>query len=227
MLKNKLSKPILALAGLASIGAGFGVAALTSAQVTSNQAGMPASGMMQKFERPILAGKVTAISGTTLTIESKHPGKDTTDAKTYSVSIANAQVIKGFEKGQPTAGAASDIKVGDMVAIDGTISGTIVTATKVITGMPGHGKGMLFMHKGGAGAGGTITAIQGSTITLTGMDGKTYTVTADSAKIEKMTTISVSDLKVGDKIGVHGDVSGTTISAKHILSGLPEMPKDF
>jgi hypothetical protein len=82
-------------------------------------------------------------------------------------------------------------------------------------GMRGHGPGM----------GGTVTAVNGSTITITGKDGKTYTVDASSATAQKLQTISVSDIRVGDEIGVMGTLSGTSITAKNIMDGMPTFEK--
>lgn len=81
------------------------------------------------------------------------------------------------------------------------------------------------MGHGGPGRGihGTVSAINGDTLTITNADGTSYTVAAGSAEVSKVATISVSDIKVGDTALVHGTVSGTTVTATHIMDG--KLPK--
>lgn len=75
----------------------------------------------------------------------------------------------------------------------------------------------------GPGVAGTVTAVSGSTITLTGKDGKTYTIDAAKADISKTTTINVSGIAVGDTLMVGGAVTGTSVTAVHIMDGkMPE-----
>ena len=71
---------------------------------------------------------------------------------------------------------------------------------------------------------GTVSSISGNTITVTTPDGKTFTVEAGSAEVKKMVTTTISDIAVGERIGVHGDISGTTVTAKQIMADMPEMP---
>jgi hypothetical protein len=92
-----------------------------------------------------------------------------------------------------------------------------------MTGMPGRGHGMGKGMMGEHGAAGTVTAVSGNTVTITTKDGKTYTVDASSAKIEKMTSVSVADIHVGDTLGAQGSVNGTTVAAQHIMLGMPMM----
>lgn len=218
MNKNKISKPLLALAAVASLGAGFGVAALASANTTVSADSTPAP-YMQKHERPDVMGKITAINGSRITLESRMPGKDTSVA-TYTVDAGSATIVTGFANKQETTGTVNDLKVGDMIAVQGTVNGTSVTATKIHSGMPGKGKGM--MRGGEHGAFGTVTAINGTSITLTGKDGTSYTVNAGSAKIDKLTTAQIGDIHVGDTIGVQGNKDGTTVNADHIMLGMPQ-----
>jgi hypothetical protein len=75
--------------------------------------------------RNIFMGKVTAVNGSVLTIDSM-AGKTKT---TYSVDASAATLLKGMGAG--TAIAITDIKVGDRVFAIGTLSGTTVSATSV------------------------------------------------------------------------------------------------
>jgi hypothetical protein len=107
----------------------------------------------------MVVGKVTAVSGTTLTVvtqygQMRRPGalaNANTNAapvteKTYTVDASNATFKK---MSAPTAGstvaggqttiAITDIAVGDTVRVEGTVSGTNVTATAVIDGVLSQG----------------------------------------------------------------------------------------
>ena len=80
---------------------------------------------------------------------------------------------------------------------------------------------------------GTVSAVNGTTITLSGKNGATYSVNAAS------TTISgggqartLADIKVGDTLAIHGTLSGSTVTAsaivdksyaKHVLSSIDSL----
>ncbi len=111
-----------------------------------------------------------------------------------------------------------------------TASTTADTQTATTRSINNNGEGM---HKGGfggmcghgRGAVGTVTAISGNSITITGENGTSYTVNAsDTTKISKMVELTVADIKVGDRIGAEGTLSGTTVTATHIMDGIPEKP---
>jgi hypothetical protein len=123
-----------------------------------------------------IMGKVTAISDTTITVQSAAGGERTTGttntaAKTYTVDASKATFAK---LGQPTATtpgstptkpstttiAITDIAVGDSVMVNGTVSGTNIAATSVTvmpSGAPGMGKNMIM---------GKVTAISNTTLTV-------------------------------------------------------------
>ncbi|HVU75310.1 MAG TPA: DUF5666 domain-containing protein [Candidatus Paceibacterota bacterium] len=205
-----------ALAVITSIGVGF--AGITSAQ----SAAAPVSGQNAQErpmgERPAVMGKVTAISGTTLTVE--RMARDASSTTSYSVDASSAKILKATAGSAPSEITIASVAVGDTVRIRGTLSGSSVAATEVVDGAGpgfGHGRGPGM----GEGALGTVRAINGSTITLAGTDGQTYTVDASAATVRKTSTISVSDINIGDTIGVRGTISGTSVSAKDIMDGTP------
>jgi hypothetical protein len=133
-----------------------------------------------------ITGKVTAISDTTITIQSAAGGERTTGtagttntaAKTYTVDASKATFAK---LGEPTAAnsgsvpvkpsettiAITDIAVGDSVMVKGTVTGTNIAATSVTvmpaiignkgSGAPGMGKNMIM---------GKVTAISNTTLTV-------------------------------------------------------------
>ncbi len=211
--KRLTTSALIALAMLGGAGASY--AGLASADTTSDTGAAPTTREAPDGKRPDVFGEVTAISGTTLTVTSKGPQDSTTT--TYSVDVSGATIQKGSAGTKPTTATVSSIAIGDKVAIRGTVSGTSVTATEVMDGVGGPGG-----HGRGPGVVGTVSAVSGNTITLTNADGTTYTVEASSAKVSKVSTISVSDIAVGDKIGVEGTVSGTSVTATGIMDGMPE-----
>ncbi len=78
-------------------------------------------------------GKVTAINGDTLTVE-------TTD-KSLTVKLSSSTTVSAVEQKQ-----TSDLKVGDRIAVQGQTSGDTVTANRIILGsltglFPGGGGG--------------------------------------------------------------------------------------
>jgi hypothetical protein len=70
--------------------------------------------------QPVIAGKVSAISGDTLTVT-------TTSNVTYSVDATNAKILEG----QNTI-AIGSIVVGNTVLVQGTVNGTSITASTVV-----------------------------------------------------------------------------------------------
>ena len=79
---------------------------------------------------------------------------------------------------------------------------------------------------------GKVVSVSGTTLTVSGHSGPdtattTYTVDASSAKIMKgkptatSTPATISDVAVGDNVLVIGTASGTTVTAKVIVDGLP------
>lgn len=190
---------------------------------------------------PGVFGTVTAVSGDTLTVTAMaRPfmnGTSTSSATTtvYTVDAANATVYKGSAT---TTVSVSAIAVGDKVMVQGTVSGTDVTATTIRDGLmgPGAGPGM-WSGKGGPGrsststpktpiiqgngepvVGGTIAAVSGDTVTVTNASDVTYTVDVTNATIVKNgTTTTVSGLVTGDTVVVQGTVNGTSITASSVL----------
>jgi hypothetical protein len=79
----------------------------------------------------------------------------------------------------------------------------------------------------GEGIHGTIIAMSGEMLTVKSIDGTVYTVTASNAEVytfahDTRKEATLSDLSVGDAIGIHGEVDGTTITAEHIMDGAGE-----
>ncbi|MFA5991669.1 MAG: DUF5666 domain-containing protein [Candidatus Doudnabacteria bacterium] len=205
---SKKTAVLFSIFGLVAGTAGTIALQTQASNATSNSSGM--RGRMMQRVKPTAAGTVSAVNGNTLTI------KDTRTGTTYSVD-ASAATLEKFTGGAvtPTVITITDIKVGDHVQVQGTISGTTIAATKITDGQMGK----KFGPRGQMGVAGTVSAVSGNTITLTGKNGVTYTIEAGSANVKKVSTINVSNIAVGDTLMVAGDKSGTTITAKNIMDG--------
>lgn len=183
------------------------------------------NGNNNQQKNPMIMGKVTAVSGTTITITSNYSSTvsstgelSTQTATTYTVDASSATVTK-----DGASSTVSAIAVDDEVSIEGTVSGTTITAKTVRVG---KAQG----EKQGNGTSGTVTAVSGTTIIMTGKVAPstssstttttTYTVDASSATVTKNgATSTVSAIAIGDEIMVQGTVSGTTITATAINIG--------
>ena len=75
------------------------------------------------FERTVFSGKVTAVSGTTITLVNNK-------TVSYTVNVGSATLKKGFGKNAKTI-LFSDVVVGDRLTVVGSLSGTTVTATSI------------------------------------------------------------------------------------------------
>ncbi|MCE9541879.1 DUF5666 domain-containing protein [Candidatus Kaiserbacteria bacterium] len=232
MKTDTIKSAVLPLAAVAlSIGIGF--AGITAADTTSGTGTGIVGHVRAMFSgagegKPVAFGKISAISGTTITVAQTNQ-KDST-VTTYTVDAANAKITKAAQGAAPSTITIAGLSVGDSVAVRGTVSGTNVTATDIMDGVPGMGlgrggmmKGGMGMEHGGNGVSGTVTAVNGNTVTVTGKDGKTYTVDASGSEILKTSTITAAQIAVGDTLGIHGTVSGTSIKAEHIMDGVLPM----
>lgn len=168
-------------------------------------------------------GTVASVNGTTLTVTAKF-GMNGATSTVYTIDASNATVTKNG-----TSSSVSDINVGDMVMVQGTVSGTNVTATKINDGIGGGfgGRGVIPPHStstsvitgnGEPVIGGTVTAINGDTLTVTNKSNVTYTVDVTSATVEKgHASSSVSSIAVGDNVLIQGTVNGNSVTATSII----------
>ena len=195
-----------------------------------------ARGHLTGGRMPGVFGTVSAVSGTTLTVTSTMPQRPasgtttatppTTTTTTYTVDASSATVTKAN-----AASSVSAIAVGDTVMVQGTVSGTSVTAKTIRDGivpMTGKGPGTpgqrpqsgpTIQGNGQPVVGGSVTAVNGSTITVATAAGNiSYSVDATSATVNKdNATSSVSAISVGDKVVVQGSVSGTSVTANTVI----------
>jgi hypothetical protein len=193
-------------------------------------------------------GTVSAVNGDTLTVTSHayarppHPMPEQPATNmpmiqattTYTVDATNAKIYKGSAT---TTVSVSDIAVNDTVVVQGTVSGTSITATVIrdgvvpMTGRPGM-PGKFFGHgasstpsgtpiiqgNGEPVVGGKVTTISGTTITVTNTGNVTYTIDAASTTIVKNgTSTAIGNIAVGDSLIVQGAVNGNSVAASSII----------
>lgn len=81
----------------------------------------------------------------------------------------------------------------------------------------------------GAGVRGTVSAVNGSTLTVTGEDGGTYTIDASGAKVEKYangatSAVTASGIAVGDTVMVSGKITSAAMTANDVRDGVFPKP---
>ncbi len=184
-------------------------------------------GRGQAMGAPVVFGTVTAVNGATLTVtETARPGiSTTTAAKVYAVNADNAKIYKG---GATSTVSVASIAVGDTVMVEGTVSGTTVTATAIHDGVgrPIFARDASSTERGtppiqGNGqpvVAGAVTAVNGTTITITNASNVTYTIDAASTTIVKDgTSTTIGSVASGDSLVVQGAVNGTSVTASSII----------
>ena len=219
---NVSKKAAVLLTGLGLVAGTAGTIAMqthaqsdtTTAAITAGQSGK------RQFTPPAADGTIGTVNGSTFTVVDQKSGITfTVEAGSATIEkIPDQSTMTQGMRPTPTTVTVADLKSGDTVRVEGSVSGSVITATHIMDGkMMGRGFGG---GHGLRGNGGTVTAINGNTLTITGKNGTSYTVEAGSSTVSKITTGSLSDIKVGDEIMVHGSTSGTTITATNIVDGM-------
>ncbi len=175
-------------------------------------------------------GTVSTINGNTFTVNSMRRGLGgATTTTAYSVDATNATIMKNN-----ATSSLSSVAVGDTVLVQGTISGTNVTATTIrdaVMPIGNRGKGMggkgtassspisQIQGNGQPVVAGKVSTVSGSTISITTNNGNiTYSVDASSATITSGgKASSVSSIVAGDTVIVQGAVNGTSITASTVI----------
>jgi hypothetical protein len=193
-------------------------------------------GMMMM--RPAAMGTVTAINGSTITVSGRlgmggENQTSDTPKVTLTINASGASIMKNN-----ATSSVSAILVGDTLFVQGTTNGTVITATMIRDGamMRGGRSGKrddgedatstLIQGNGQPVIAGTITAVNGTSITVTNRSNVTYTVDVSTGKIVKSGAVgTVSSLLVGDMAIVQGAVNGTTITASSVMdNGVAKTP---
>lgn len=187
------------------------------------------------------AGTITAIDGSTLTIEAT--ARDSGDTSTVTVETTDETTVT-----ESVEGSLADLAAGDNVVVTGTSADGTVIAERIVdsgdleatgpgaggrTGTPPEGmgtppegmgtppEGMGTPPEGmGTPTVGTIASIDGSTLVVETSDGESVTVTAtDDTTITVTEELTVADLATGDTITVTGTTTDATVSATSIRKG--------
>jgi len=154
-----------------------------------------------------LVGRVTKVDGSTLSVQQ-------TDNSMVSVTTNADTAIRKL-----VAGALTDLKAGDVVAVDGSKSGDAGFSAKSVTslGSTGGAGAAGGRPQGGAPTGGApaltgqIKSVDGATIMVQGFDGTTTAVTTTPATvIRTQQTGTLSDIKAGDTLLIQGDKTSDT-----------------
>lgn len=211
---------------LLSSGAMLGTLALTGAalaQTTSTNTfwGRHMAKGAMHMARPAVVGSVTAASGNTLTVTDRNN-------TVFTVDTTNAKITKGFGPNATTI-TLGDIKVGDMVAVRGTVSGNAVAATNIETGMPMRGP----MDKDVNHVGGNVTAVNGNSFTVerpafgntTAKETFTVNTSGTTTFTKDGNTATLGDVVVGSHVMVEGaldtNTKTDTATAVRIMTAMP------
>ncbi len=192
--KSRLVKASASAAvALGAIATGIGAAGAASPSAPTAPASVASAPHRATLPFPGGAGKVTAVSATSLTITDVRTGAAVTYAITSSTTVR-------------TGGASAtvgDIKVGDVVAVFPTSAGSTTAATIVIlpAGRPGPGAGAGFA----AGVEGVVSSVTATSITVTNAwtgTSTTYAISSSTTVTEGRQTASASALAVGERVRI-------------------------
>jgi hypothetical protein len=205
--------------------AGFiGVAVASSALAAPDKHSLMGWG---RDMHPGVVGTVASVSGTAIIVTSTQP--HATTPTTFTIDASKATVTKNN-----APSSVSAIVVGDTVAVAGTVNGTTVTATKIIDGAimdKKKGKNLIdeLAHIKGNGQpiiAGTVSAVNGNSITISNGGGATYAINVSTAKVVKLGVANAiaSSIAVGDMVVVQGAVNGSAVTASTVIDRT-SMPK--
>ena len=126
-----------------------------------------------------------------------------------TVTILTSATTTFRTQGSTAAAALTDVQAGSTIAVRGTRSGRIITATMVVVTVP---------HEAGV-----VTAVTGATLTITSRNGVSHTITVTSATqyTEAGQAATLAAVTPGSVITVTG-ASGNTLTATHVTIRLPQ-----
>lgn len=217
---------VLAGAGLASADEeerGWGIKGLlkSKSDVKELKVDIKADGGL-KLGAPVLVGKVTAVSSSTITVSGNaRPGNA---SSTFTVDASSATVVKGG-----ATSTVGSIAVGDVITVRGTLSGSNVTAKLIHDGVrrgddrdddkddkPNKPK---LVGSGEPVIAGKVTAVSSTTLTVMTNASTTFSVDASHATIKTKGNASstISAIAVGDQVVIQGSVNGSAVLATTIV----------
>ena len=162
---------------------------------------------------PRVGGKITAINGNTLTIE-------TMGGKTAQVNVTDQTKIR---KDRQKA-ALADLKVGDMIMVRGQQGSDGAWQAEMIgSGKPGEMQGRFREGLGKNFIVGEIKSINGTQLEIARPDGVTQTISVNENTSFKKDTesITLADFKPGDHVFGRGEMKNDIFVASVLNSGQP------
>ena len=164
-----------------------------------------------------IGGTVSAINGTSLTVTGKGrpvAGSTAATTVTYTVDASSATVTKNG-----AVSSVSGIAVGDTVMVQGTISGTSVTAKTIRDGVSQDKGQPEIQGNGQPVVAGSVITINGNIITITNKSNVTYTVDTANSKfvISGINSPTISNISVGDNLVIQGTTNGTSVTASSVI----------
>ncbi len=179
----------------------------------NGKAGMANRG--QGMMRQGIFGTVTAISGNTITVNSKKGFATTSTAVIYTVDASKATIRKGN-----ATSTISSIAAGDIIFVQGPITGTNVAATSILDGIrgPNSATSTPVIGNGEPVVAGSVSTINGNSLVVSTVSGVTYSVDITNTKVmQGPNTASSSIIKTGDRVVVQGVVNGTSVTASTVI----------
>ena len=157
-------------------------------------------------------GTITAIDGDTLTLKTLNGG-------TATVKLTNSTMYR--RDGQPAK--LADFKVGDMVMVRGETSGE---NTWTAQGVMANPRRMMMMREqmGKKFIAGDIQNIDDTKLTIKRVDGETQVIEVDettSLRNAKRESITLADVKVGDRVVGRGDLKNGVFVPAVLNVGAP------
>lgn len=169
-------------------------------------------------QKPVIVGTVTDIDDETITVESNKKldpnNKSNSETVTYTVDASDATFYEGSDEVD-----IDSVEEDDTIIIEGTISGTEVTATKIRIGELKSGNDFSVDGTGEPIVVGTVTDIDtdNETITIENNSDVTYTVDLSDATLSKDgETITISDISEDDVVLVQGEIDDDEITASSL-----------
>ena len=152
-----------------------------------------------------VTGSVTIVNNSSITIK-------TANNEIYVVTTTDASI-------RYVKNSSSPIVVGDMVYVIGIKNGTSIVASNIIVGRSNKDIEPNKDEKRQATLG-VISAKSENSINIVIPNGTSYVVSTTNAEIwvNKDKKATIADLIIGDKVLVQGDITGSSINAKRIMT---------